>query len=522
MSSILGDIINIDNTLTGLVDINASRIIVSDLSANIINGIDGSKLINLSNSTSDLQTQINSIVAGTPNTSDFVNITDTQTVGGQKSFSTAPLLTTTQVTATSNNLISKIYADTAYQPKTTTPVAYGFLKSTVASNTAIPASPSWLSIVSFTLPKAGTFLVIYTSRIASTSTSTTSGARMILFDDTGTEITDSAIYIQYLISPTGVSSPQTSGTGSYIATVSSSKTYSLRLQLAGTSANVINSSTGYNTVSFLEIASNGASGANGVNGTNGTNGVSPVLAVGTVTTLPSTSPATVVQSGTELAPIYSFGIPQGTAGTNGTNGAKGDKGDKGDTGDDGGVAGGIAGAISGTASGAISGAQAGAISGAQAGAISGAQAGATAGAQAGAESASTAYESRVSILENKTQGQQSYVDIDSEIHTTFKDNLEVTNTSGYTKISIDGNAEKITLQSTLIGKDYVTTPTILCNEFDAVDSYSSINIGKVSNQNVNIGNQLTAGIPLMETTINLYGKVNFGYNTVIGTILKQF
>ena len=55
--------------------------------------------------------------------------------------------------------------------------------------------------------------------------------------------------------------------------------------------------------------------------TDGEKGDSATIAVGTVTTLPAGSPATVTNSGDENNAVFDFGIPQG---------AKGDKGDTGE------------------------------------------------------------------------------------------------------------------------------------------------------------------------------------------------
>ena len=98
--SLLGDFSSIDNTLAG--DTSLQSLTVSDFTCDCTSGLDVTKLASLASSTSDLQTQVNSTVAGTPSTASFVSIADTQTAGGQKSLSTAPLLTATQVTATSS------------------------------------------------------------------------------------------------------------------------------------------------------------------------------------------------------------------------------------------------------------------------------------------------------------------------------------------------------------------------------------------------------------------------------------
>lgn len=56
----------------------------------------------------------------------------------------------------------------------------------------------------------------------------------------------------------------------------------------------------------------GLQGIQGPQGEPGEDGVSPTVNIGTVTTLPPESPATVVNSGTEYNVILDFGIPQGS------------------------------------------------------------------------------------------------------------------------------------------------------------------------------------------------------------------
>lgn len=60
---------------------------------------------------------------------------------------------------------------------------------------------------------------------------------------------------------------------------------------------------------------NGANGKDGTNGSNGSNGVSPTVAVGTVTTLPPGSKATVINTGSPTGAVFNFAIPAGAAGT---------------------------------------------------------------------------------------------------------------------------------------------------------------------------------------------------------------
>lgn len=58
-------------------------------------------------------------------------------------------------------------------------------------------------------------------------------------------------------------------------------------------------------------------GEPGENGKDGTNGVTPNITIGTTTTLPAGSNATVTETGTVEAPILNFGIPQGASGGGG-------------------------------------------------------------------------------------------------------------------------------------------------------------------------------------------------------------
>lgn len=59
-------------------------------------------------------------------------------------------------------------------------------------------------------------------------------------------------------------------------------------------------------------------GQPGTNGTNGTNGQAATIQVGTTTTLPAGSNATVTNVGTSSAAIFNFGIPRGADGASGS------------------------------------------------------------------------------------------------------------------------------------------------------------------------------------------------------------
>ena len=103
---------------------------------------------------------------------------------------------------------------------------------------------------------------------------------------------------------------------------------------AGSNATVTNSGTSSSAVLDFGIPQGvkGETGATGPRGEIGATGQSANISIGTVTTLPSGSNATVVNSGTSMDAVLDFGIPQGPKGDTGDTGATGPRGQKGDTG----------------------------------------------------------------------------------------------------------------------------------------------------------------------------------------------
>lgn len=67
----------------------------------------------------------------------------------------------------------------------------------------------------------------------------------------------------------------------------------------------------------------GPAGPAGSNGTNGTNGAAATINVGTTTTLPAGSSATVTNVGSSSAAVFNFALPQGATGPQGPTGAGG-------------------------------------------------------------------------------------------------------------------------------------------------------------------------------------------------------
>ena len=92
---------------------------------------------------------------------------------------------------------------------------------------------------------------------------------------------------------------------------------------AGGSASVSNSGTSSEAVLNFTIPK-GASGASGIQGAQGQTGATgaagdnATIAIGTITTLPEDSNATVHNAGTDTAAVLNFGLPMGQTGAQGT------------------------------------------------------------------------------------------------------------------------------------------------------------------------------------------------------------
>ena len=322
----------------------------------------------------------------------------------------------------------------------------------------------------------------------------------------------------------------TNGTNGAAATISVGTTTTLS---AGSSATVSNSGTSSAATFNFGIPQ----GVQGIQGVQGQSGLNCDLTIGTTTTLPAGSPATATNSGTINNVILKLGIPQGIQGIQGERGERGAKGDST-------VAAEIAAAASAASAAASS------ASAIASGSAAGQSAGYAAQAAASAASVNTQFEGRVAALEDKTDAQYRYTDINIASHTQFTHFLEVldgnlaptivfdgeqktlsagdividgtNNQITADSIVIDGNNQLITIgaSQTLDGVKLVS-PSIQINNIDARTILEDINIGSNSQQKINLGNPLSQGT-FLETTINFYGRVNFGAATVVGTSLFQF
>jgi hypothetical protein len=115
--------------------------------------------------------------------------------------------------------------------------------------------------------------------------------------------------------PQGIQGPQgPQGETGAAATISVGSTSTLP---AGSSATVTNSGTSSAAVFNFGIPQ-GAKGDTGPAGSDGADGAAATIAVGTTTTLPAGSSATVTNSGTSSAAVFDFGIPKGDDGATST------------------------------------------------------------------------------------------------------------------------------------------------------------------------------------------------------------
>lgn len=94
---------------------------------------------------------------------------------------------------------------------------------------------------------------------------------------------------------------------------------------AGSDATVTNTGTAKDAIFNFGIPQ----GTKGETGDKGDTGAAATISVGTTTTLPAGSSATVTNSGTENAAIFNFSIPQGAQGEQGVQGEQGEPGQDG-------------------------------------------------------------------------------------------------------------------------------------------------------------------------------------------------
>ena len=92
---------------------------------------------------------------------------------------------------------------------------------------------------------------------------------------------------------------------------------------AGGNASVSNSGTSSEAVLNFTLpkgasGTTGAQGARGLTGATGAAGDNATIAIGTITTLPEDSNATVFNAGTDTAAVLNFGLPMGQTGAQGT------------------------------------------------------------------------------------------------------------------------------------------------------------------------------------------------------------
>lgn len=220
--------------------------------------------------------------------------------------------------------------------------------------------------------------------------------------------------------------------------------------------------------------------------------------------------------------------PQGEHGERGPKGEKGDQGDQGDEGPEGpqGPAGDITAAIAAaTVAGTVAGTAAGTAAATTLVTGLEAEIAAVAADVGTLDVAVTNLEADVTELQAKTIYQSAFAELDGTTHTDFGQVVDIMNADGYKRIELNATVNGVIivgktttgLQSRL-DTDGLQTQSVYTNFIDPPDNTTALNIGQ-NTPVINIGNPITAaiGYPI----INLYGKINFDLNEIVG-IIRQF
>jgi len=196
------------------------------------------------------------------------------------------------------------------------PVSGSVYQATSVIN--IPSSTP-VTVVTFTLPSAGTWDVTYWMRAQSTLGAF--GGEFALYDSSNNLVTNSQILSYY---NTLVASQSSTGTGRIIITTTGSAVYTMRAFASTGSFDSFNDSNGRTGVTYVQLTGGyiGATGSTGVTGATGTNGVTG---------------ATGASIAGPTGPTGATGV--GVTGPTGADGARGSTGSTGPTGADSTVAG---------------------------------------------------------------------------------------------------------------------------------------------------------------------------------------
>jgi len=215
--------------------------------------------------------------------------------------------------------------------------------------------------------------------------------------------------------------------------------------------------------------------------------------------------------------------PRGSEGPEGPRGPRGEKGDQGDQGPAGpqGEPGDITAAV---AAATIAGAAAGTAAATAAIAGLEAEIGVLSANVTTLDGAVTNLEADVATLQAKTTYQSAYSELDGTTHTDFGQVVDVMNADGYKRIELNATGSgriavgPTTGTRTFIENTAITTQSVYADFIDPTATTTPLNIGRSTNI-INIGNPLASliGLPI----INLYGKVNFDQNELVG-IFNQF
>jgi len=236
----------------------------------------------------------------------------------------------------------------------------------------------------------------------------------------------------------------------------------------------------------------GIQGEKGNTGNQGTAGTNATVTVGSTITTAAGTPANVSNSGTASASILNFQIPQGIQGERGERGERGEKGSQAESTLEAELAAASA-AVSAAsaAASAVEASAAGALAGSAAGEISGAEAGTLA-----AEAVVADLETRLVIVETKTAYQTAYTDVGGNKHTEFDGIVEINTNDGFQRITLDGTGGGKILVGTSSGfqteiqQSLIKTQDLTASTIDSLDNASALNIGNTAT-NVVIKNNTT-------------------------------
>jgi hypothetical protein len=213
-------------------------------------------------------------------------------------------------------------------PLPNSPPVSGSVYQATASISIPSTTP--VTVVSFTLPSAGTWDVTYWMRAQSTTALAFAG-EFVLYDNTGIVVPNSQILSYY---NTTVASQSSTGTGRIIITTNGSATYTMRAFASAGSFASLNDNNGTTGVTYVQLTGGyvGATGATGVTGAVGATGATGSQGVAGPTGAVGATGVTGPTGRTGWTGWTGFTGPTGNQGSTGFTGPTGSQGTTGNTG----------------------------------------------------------------------------------------------------------------------------------------------------------------------------------------------